>query len=221
MTKMEIISIHVPKTAGTMFRKALVNAYGKKGVVWDYKKKKVEKILPEIKSQNIQAIHGHFKVQKYEGYFPEAKRIIWIREPIKRLISNYWHQVTYFQKRRIVASEIELEKEKFLNYVKRPRVRNFMSRHFRKKKLEDFWFVGITEFFEEDLAEIQTILGWPEIQVGETNKHKYTTQYKSLVKTMLSDSKMIERLTELNRKDLKLYDAALKQRQERRKSLLI
>lgn len=219
-SKIEIISVHVPKTAGTTFRKALVNAYGKEGVLWDYNKEKVEKILLEVNPKKIQAIHGHFKVQKYEDRFPEAKRIIWIRDPLKRLISNYWHLVTYFQKTKIIVNEMELEKQKLLNYAKKPRIRNFMSRHFKKRKLKDFWFVGITEFFEEDLTEIQTLLGWAELKIIKTNKHKYPTRYRAFVKAVLSDSEMLEQLTFLNRKDIKLYEKALKMRQKRRKSLL-
>lgn len=216
--KVEIISVHLPKTAGTMFRNVLVNAYGEAAVFGDYKKQPVSATLSEIKSQNIKAIHGHFKVKKYDNYFPEAKRIIWLREPIKRLISNYWHQVTYFQKRTIILNELELEKKKFLNYAKRPRARNFMSRHFRHKKLKYFWFVGITEFFREDLKEIEAILGWPEKEIGKTNKHKHTEIYEAFVKAVQSDSEMIEQLRELNKKDVQLYNNALKLREERRKS---
>jgi len=216
-SNIDIISVHIPKTAGTMFRKILVNAYGKERVFDDYKKEKIGKILPEINSQQIQAIHGHFKVQKYDRHFPEAKRIVWIRDPIKRFISNYWHQVTYFQKRKVLLNEVELEKEKFLIYAKKPKFRNLMSRHFRKKKLEDFGFVGITEFFKEDLIEIQKLLGWQEIKIRKVNKHRYPKVYSAFVSSVLSDTEMIEQLTELNLKDIKLYDRALKLRQQRKK----
>ena len=209
-SEVEIVSVHLPKTAGTSFRRILINTYGEEKVFKDYKKQNVSEILSEIKGQNIRAIHGHFKVDKYEGYFPDAKRIIWLREPIKRLISNYWHQVTHFQNRKLNLDEIELEKEKFLIYAKKPNFRNLMSRHFRTKNIDNFWFVGVTEFFEEDAAEIQGLLGWPELTISKINKHKYPKVYSAFVSSVLSDSEMIDRLTSLNLKDIKLYDNALK-----------
>ena len=216
--EVEIISVHLPKTAGTTFRQVLLQTYGEEQVFKDYKKQPFKQVLSEIKSQNIRAIHGHFKAEKYEGYFPNAKRIIWLREPIKRFISNYWHQVIFFQKRTILLNEVELEKEKCLNYAKIPQVKNYMSSYFRTRRLEDFWFVGITEFFEEDLTEIQTLMGWPEVKIGATNKHQYPQIYRAFLASVLSDPEAIEELRAINRKDVELYERALNLRENRRKS---
>jgi hypothetical protein len=219
-SKVEIISVHVPKTAGTTFREQLIQAYGKEKVFLDYKKQPVMEVLSEIKSLNIRAIHGHFKVQKYDDYFPEAKRIIWIREPIKRLISNYWHQVTYFQNRKVLLNEVKLEKKKLLDYANRPGIRNLVSSHCGQRTIEDFWYVGITEFMEEDLVEIQTTLGLQKLEIANLNKHKYPRIYSAFVKEVLSDPEMIEQLKAINSKDLEIYENALIMREERRKSLL-
>ncbi|NER01849.1 MAG: sulfotransferase family protein [Okeania sp. SIO3C4] len=214
-SEVEIISVHVPKTAGTTFRNLLIQVYGQEKVFNDYKKKQVSEVLSEIKSQNIRAIHGHFQVEKYDDYFLEAKRIIWIREPIKRLISNYWHQVTHFEDRKITHNEVELEKEKFLNWANKPKLMNFLSHHYIKKNLEDFWFVGITEFFAEDLKELQIMLGWPQIKNANKNQHKYPKIYQYFVKTVLSDGELIEALNFINSKDKKLYETALTIRENR------
>ncbi|MEB3343449.1 glycosyltransferase family 92 protein [Okeania sp.] len=216
----EIISVHVPKTAGTTFREQLIQAYGKEQVFLDYKKQPVEEVLSEIKSLNIRAIHGHFKVEKYDDYFPEAKRIIWIREPIKRLISNYWHQVTHFQNRKVLLHEVKFEKKKLIEYATRPDIKNLMFNHCGQRTLEDFWYVGITEFMEEDLVEIQTNIGWPKVKLSNLNKHKYSQSYSAFVKEVLSDSEMIEQLKAINSQDIEVYENALIMRAERIKDRL-
>ncbi|NET17519.1 MAG: sulfotransferase family protein, partial [Okeania sp. SIO1H6] len=217
-SEVEIISIHVPKTAGTTFRDLLIQVYGKEKVFNDYKKQPVSEVLLEIESQNIRAIHGHFKVQKYDDYFLEAKRIIWLREPIKRLISNYWHQITHFQNRKITQNEVELEKKNFLNWANRNELRNYQSSYFIEKNIEDFWFVGITEFLEEDLKELQIMLGWQQLEITYQNQHKYSKVYQYLVKTFLSDGELIEEIKFINSKDIKLYEMALTLREKRIKT---
>ncbi|NES04571.1 MAG: sulfotransferase family protein [Okeania sp. SIO2F4] len=183
-SQVEIISVHVPKTAGTTMRKCLIQVYGKEKNFLDYKKEQLNQVLSEINKQNIRVIHGHFQLQKYDGHFLEAKRIIWLREPIKRLISNYWHQITHFQNRKISHYEVELEKEKLLNWAKKPNLRNFLSRRYIQKNIENFWFVGITEFLREDLTEIQTMLEWPEVEITQINKHNYPKMYQAFIKSV-------------------------------------
>ncbi|MGB3513307.1 MAG: sulfotransferase family 2 domain-containing protein, partial [Microcoleaceae cyanobacterium] len=81
----EIISVHVPKTAGTTFRDVLEQVYGVAGICVDNQLQ-----YPTIKPQ-FRVIHGHFPMIKYEGKFPQAKRIIWLRNPVERLISQYFY----------------------------------------------------------------------------------------------------------------------------------
>lgn len=218
-SRVEIISVHVPKTAGTMFRNALIQIYDKERVFTDYKHKNIDELLLEINQQDIKAIHGHFQVEKYDNHFAEAKRVIWLREPLNRLISHYWHQITWVRKRKMALKladlDLQLNKEGLLNYASQPKICNLMSRHFKKRDIDDFWFVGITEFFKDDLIVLQKMLKWPEVKVGAINKHKYAQKYRAFVNQILADEELIEQLKGLNRKDIEIYQRALNLRKRR------
>lgn len=221
--EVQIISVHVPKTAGTAFRNVLIKIYGEDKVFGDYDRQNINKLLTEIKSQKINAIHGHFQVEKYDNHFAEAKRIIWLRDPVKRLISNYWHQITRIKKRKMGLElgdlDKELNTESLLRYASKPQISNLMSSYFQKRDLQDFWFVGITEFLQEDLIFIQEKLGWPNVNAPKINKHKYSEKYRNFIKTILLDEQLMEELRSLNLKDIELYERALKLRENSRKKL--
>lgn len=115
-----IISVHIPKTAGTSFRKALEKSYGP-SLLLDYNHQRIfdfllsrgysldsihrewlkyykitslyrRIILKEKPPNNIEIIHGHFPANKYYADYllNKAKFITWIREPFERMISNYY-----------------------------------------------------------------------------------------------------------------------------------
>lgn len=98
-----IISVHIPKTAGTSFAKTLQDIYKEK-LFLDYNdahitsagqfflarvKDRLANTRKKIIEAKIECIHGHFTPIKYRFYFPKARYIIWFRDPIKRLISYY------------------------------------------------------------------------------------------------------------------------------------
>ena len=88
----EIISIHLPKTAGTSFLKSLKDNYGPR-LLTTYN-------LPDIGIAYSQGsyskipfsktvLHGHFPgYTKLKYYYPNAKIITWIRNPIDRVLSG-------------------------------------------------------------------------------------------------------------------------------------
>ena len=207
----EIIFVHVPKTAGTAMRKILLNIYGQDRIVLDYQKQPVEEILTKINgSPNFKVISGHFKVDKYQNLFPNAKRIVWLREPIKRLISQY-----NFWQRTVKGKgfmPITKEKQKLMAFAKVPINRNSMYRYI--ENINDFWFFGIQEFFAEDLNELRNKLGWSQQEIPHSNKHK-SKHYKQLVKSVMEDSELKQRLINLNKKDVELYQRALSLREQR------
>jgi hypothetical protein len=88
-----IVSVHLPKTAGTTFRHMLQQAFP--ALTLDYGE-------PHILAPHIGCIHGHFFVEKYTGILPRARFIAWLRDPIERLVSqyHYWLRTPGSGKRR-------------------------------------------------------------------------------------------------------------------------
>ena len=94
-------------------------------------------------------------------------------------------------------------------------VRNEIYTYVGGRKLTDFCFVGIQEFFKDDLTDLAQMLNWPEIQISYENRNK-NQDYKSLVKSIQNNWKIVQKLTILNSEDFKLYQAAFELRNKRR-----
>lgn len=74
-----LISLHVPKTAGTTFLSYLRAYYGQ-GVVEAYA---TSVQVPEIAVDTL-AVHGHFPGDLLPAMYPSALLVTWLRDPVRR-----------------------------------------------------------------------------------------------------------------------------------------
>ncbi|NEP88206.1 MAG: glycosyltransferase [Okeania sp. SIO2C2] len=204
--QLELISVHVPKAAGTAFRQVLLQVYGTQGVLTD-KTNMFEDNMPATIHWQTKVIEGHFRAGKYDKLFPDTKRITWLREPIHRLISDYCF--------RHISNPTKdyLNKQGLLKFAQSNS--NLMAYCVNGKSLDYFDFVGITEYFEEDLLALKNILDWSDYQVIYQNRNPYP-EYLDFQKEVLSDKKLMDELANANSQDMELYAAALKLRKEGR-----
>ncbi len=172
--QLQLVSIHIPKTAGTSFRNTLREVYGEDHVVRLDITLEEEKIRLNEKdwngprlSKDIQVAHGHFSPSLFQKYFREneANYITWLRHPVERVISNYYYLV------KRLKEELE-EERKGLNilsklqrsleeYASAPLNQNRISKFLSGRALEDFAFVGIQEHYQADLQRLAQLLEWP------------------------------------------------------------
>jgi hypothetical protein len=215
----EIISVHVPKTAGATFGHVILpQIYGQERIFYDYESLPVEVLQTQIKSE-YKVVHGHFPAVKYISKYPNAKIIVWLRNPINFLISWYYFWLTFptdaptssnFHK-YVVNNKLCFE-----DFIEFPKPQNSISRYYLKGiKLEDLYFVGIQEFFREDLRELQNLLNWPEVKVTPSNRNRYH-DYESRVRDILKDRRLIGKIASLNSADMELYQNALNLRAKRK-----
>lgn len=216
----ELVSLHIPKTAGTSFRNILKNCYGEESVVrFDIrgKKKKVfienEEFLKKRISSNIKVIHGHFQYQDLMELInlnENAKLITWVRHPVQRVLSNYF----YLQER--LREELDEEskglnilskmQKSLIEYARYEINRNRMSKFLHGADLETFDFIGITEHFNEDIFQLAEILG--------IEKPELLKQNKTIIKDKVEPG-VLEEIAQLNSRDMDLYQRALEFRQKR------
>jgi len=99
-----LISVHLPKTAGSSFQHILRREYGDK-MLLDFEDKPINTPADERNrrawvdaSENacrdfgeIECIHGHFQPVKYLALKKKgrAKFVCWLREPLARMVSHY------------------------------------------------------------------------------------------------------------------------------------
>lgn len=167
---MTIISLHLPKTAGTSFKTSLSDHFGA-SYREDYADQAISKTPFERCRQalwrsvsiaakgieGVDCVHGHFLPVKYRalGWRQNLIFITWMREPVARLVShyNYW-QASYDpdtaapHHRQVIEQRWSLEafclSEKF---------RNIYAKYLWHFPLEQFAFIGISEHYEEDFDE--------------------------------------------------------------------
>ncbi len=99
-----LLSVHVPKTAGTSFFKTLQDVYGPR-VLWhnndwveiatpqadERRRRHAAELIgdPELFADRFDAIHGHFSARKYAGLFPDARLVSFVRDPYQHVVSCY------------------------------------------------------------------------------------------------------------------------------------
>lgn len=159
----EYISVHIPKTAGSSLHKILSNNYGRhlKHIqtpedirCWSrgdaYKCEK-----PQVK-----IVHGHIRPHiNWRTQYPQANWICWLRDPLKRSVSAYYHlkrtqdlggnnQNLYKQKQPDLLSFIKDE-----DFYPATRIYSSFLKGF---EVSDFFFVGETEHFDADMKKLAT-----------------------------------------------------------------
>ncbi len=210
---LELISIHIPKTAGTSFYAILQDIYGKSHSIEVKREQsranagKFQRILhPEHR-----VLHGHFHFEEIQNlYDPARVRLVtWLREPVNRVISNY-----YFFNRKVNEdpnhSEWHRRDEPLEVYAHYEENRNRMSKFLKGIDLNDFSFIGIQEYFEEDLKRFASLMNWPEPQNRKENTNR---DYKAKFPPVSPELRL--QIQKWNADDVALYHQALKNRQSR------
>ena len=218
-SSVELISVHVPKTAGSTFGGGILPyIYGEENILYDYDGLSVEALVKQGKlTNNIKAIHGHFPAVKYKSYLGKVKLVIWLRNPILILISWYYfwnskRDVFYDEAHRYVV-ENGLN---FRDYLEMEYKENNIKSYFLEGiNLTNFDFVGLQEFFSEDLSELTSQLGWKSINVPMYNRNKYPDYQREVIK-ILEDINITKIILGLKKDDMDIYKLALKMRHERK-----
>ena len=221
-SNVELISVHLPKTAGATFgHKILPQVYPshQTDILYDYDNLPINNLIQQGKlTTKTKVIHGHFPAEKYRKYYPNTKMVIWLRHPVNLLISayHYWFSVKnkFFDENHRYVVENNLD---FSDFVKQTFTQNIASNYFCKgMKLTDFYFVGIQEFFRDDLKDMKNNLGWStKIQIPLANRNSYD-KYQDQLREILNNKSLIKKIVDINSADMELYQKALRLRVERK-----
>jgi len=214
----EIISLHIPKTAGTSFRNILKSVYGDDQVVrFDINEQGIKmneqpyalKHLPEVR-----VIHGHFTMPSLKENFtlPENYKLItWLRDPVKRVVSNFYYledRLTEILKEKRELNILNNMPRSLIDYARLEFNRNKLSKFLSGTSLSDFDFIGLTESFSEDIKRLEKILGWDR-QAETLHQNKSVNSENDVPEETL------EEIRSLNREDIKLYMEVMQLRNSR------
>jgi hypothetical protein len=172
-SRVEWVSYHVPKTAGTSFRSALRQAFGPSRVfaVYDGSCGILTRGEPIWLPGSASIVHGHFRPhRRHDQLFPHGKRITWLRDPVERA----WSLLNHTLEVRNNGALFQLVETEFLDrgvtdreqifkslIHRRPRVFCEYEAHYQSLDLEFFHFIGCTDRYEEDLRRLSETMQTP------------------------------------------------------------
>ncbi len=208
-----MVSVHIPKTAGTTFRDILERHYGER-LLLDYADRPLaagsrwrrmrQRLAPPEAVRDIETrydcVHGHFVAGKYDALDKPVRHVTWLRDPVRRTISHYryWKRVPDLRNpdcRRLVEHALPLEA-----FAALPRMRNVMSRFFGDKAPRDFFFIGTVETFDASLARFGRLTGIAIADAPSSNRDEDAGSDDEI------SAATIRAIERLNRRDVMLYD---------------
>lgn len=222
-----IISLHLPKSGGHSFLQVLQEHF-KGSVNLDYNDIPINKSIGRrtIEAEqfkynfkvdemaNIDCIHGHFLPYKYSTLLNHTDSIFitWVREPLERLASHFyfWKRVYDPDTAADLQKKVVEEDWTFEKFCFSDEMQNIYTQFLWKFPVQKFNFIGVVEFFDEDIKyfskkyldkDIDTI---PNTNINEDKKDNY-----------FDDEQMIRSLKQHHAKDYTIYEYALEQRQKR------
>ncbi|MEO0421917.1 MAG: sulfotransferase family 2 domain-containing protein [Pseudomonadota bacterium] len=211
-----LLSVHIPKTAGTSFRQALQAQLGEDRVALTYlgrvmcgndyvcgfQGRSLEHLADEdaaalvdyCETNGVACIHGHYTLFALRELFPDARCITFLRDPLKRLISAYNHM--------FVTMPDRAEQLSFEDFVRMERTQNVYESHGVLEYIADFDFIGITEQYGRSLELLQNV--YPELGVLRLEEAN-VSQTKRFTRQDVSDD-FLDELRSLNDGDYEIYN---------------
>lgn len=164
-----LISIHIPKTAGTSFGHLLKTSIGLR-VLMDYGDWVGWETPESIERRSFRAlemreqrdslmskydtIHGHFIADKYVNLFPHADFVAFVRDPYQQAISNYNYILRNPQIDHPAVRYFHQENLSIIDFISWDMRWNIQSLFIGKLPIDDFAMIGITEKFTQSLKLI-------------------------------------------------------------------
>lgn len=204
---LSLFFVHVPKTAGTSFRKACENHFGSANSVYDYSPSSSETsplvfesiyqnqdllfFLDAMKKNKINFLSGHVNAGKYIHLFEARNTLTFLRDPVQRIVSEYYHFVRHNNYQGDLPS-----------FYCKPQFVNRQSKMLHGVPIESLGFVGLTERYEQGLAILNHAYGTDIQSVAMNMGRKDKAAEYALPEEQLSE------IRSLNEEDIQLYDRA-------------
>lgn len=211
---LEIIHIHIPKTAGT----SLLNVFQKKyssNEICTIKRKELSEnsikdnseIIKDHISKEHKILHGHLYYKEIDTVLKlntDVKIITFLRNPVDRVISNYLFFKQRIHEGKVNKSELSRKNETLMEYARLEESQNRQSKFLDGIDIENIYFLGLMESFSEDIKNLCKELEIRLFEIPDLNKNKHSEiSYLKITETEIQEIKS------LNQKDLLLYQNAL------------
>lgn len=212
-----ILSVHLPKAAGTTFLRLLQNALNAQSVLTDYADDPCDPCSqrnldpdgyfarPKALPIGCRAVHGHFHIHKY-ATTQNAFRLTFLRDPVDTLLSIHFYWQTLGRGRNKLHDYFLDQQLNVFQTAKLPMLRYLLSRnYFQGVNMASFDFIGRFESFSEDLERLSSKIGLS----FSSNIHLNQTLVEgNQQQEMAADPKVRARLRDILSDDVAFFEAA-------------
>ena len=198
------LSVHIFKTGGTTFRNYLNDVF--RGNLFCYYPTAGKSDEPPlIPGKYINCVHGHFNSDLFERVFPYGKIISWVRDPVERVCSEYYHILRFPEADNAVHQYVIKNKITIEEFIALPEFQNVQSKFIAPEKIGSLAFIGIMEEFEVGLNILNSIL-----QIKRDFSHKPTNvnPQKKINGNYDINKNLRDKIYDINCIDYKLYRLA-------------
>lgn len=201
-----LLFVHIPKTAGTSFRKSLEKAdcemfydYAAENPVTSkvvcsfiYEQNDFLKFKAYFDKPLGRVLSGHFALNKYSNFVDSNAIVTFVREPVQQVVSHYNHHVKLSNFEGSITDFIHSDKFK-----------NNQSKMLASLPLSLIGFVGVTESYQESLNCLQRFSGLEVLELHDNVNLSPSVQVTAL------DARLKKEIEDLNRQDVELYKNAM------------
>jgi hypothetical protein len=224
-----LISVHMPKTAGSSFQATLAGHF-KEGLQLDYADRPLHHSgvsrnaragwqclrgsFAGLPDQNLRCIHGHFLPLRFR--FLRSREplqfVTWLRDPVQRLVSHYeyWKRSYDAGQSGPLHRQMMEENWSLEDFAARPELRNIYSTFLWGFPLERFDFIGISEDYAEELEQFGRRILHADARPEHINVNPGQGGSDYAISADLR-----QRIETLHARDMRLYARALELRERR------
>jgi hypothetical protein len=222
-----LISVHLPKTAGSSFGTSLRDHFGDR-LYGDYRDTPLNtppfrrRVLAALRNAaiigrrfpDVDCIHGHFLPIKYQlvRATRHVRFVTWLRDPVERLASHYhfWRRSYDPETSLPLHRRVVEENWSFDRFFRSPEMRNVYTQFLWGFPLSNFEFIGITEHYDEDfLFFTGAFLG------TSLSPHHVLASSDRADSVHVTDPRLRAEIEQVHHRDMALYRRALELRRAR------
>ena len=204
-----LVSVHLPKTGGSSFRRSVLEpAYGNR-LLLDYedrplshpasgRNRRAKTFQPSDELvARYDCVHGHFLATKYLCEKTPCEFAAWFRDPVQRVVSRFFYGKR--KGRGEVSEDMTLEE-----FCELSKFHNLYAKYLWEFDIEQFDFVGITEYYASSVELFLRRFGLQRY----TDVISHANPSKAVGTPYVIDPQVRELIVRTNQEDMDIYERA-------------
>lgn len=154
-----IVSLHIPKTAGTSLFMAFRNHFGSRLYNYNHNPELLAQAGAAAIRAQFDVVHGHINLADFVGHLDGATMITFLRDPVQRVVSSYLYH-TRPQTTGELADKVRGENMTLQDFAGMPSQQDLQYRMTRHVPLDRFDYIGLSERLDTSWDQISAVLGF-------------------------------------------------------------